>query len=212
MHDTSLASGELFADAYCDGNMVVVDLGGSDYNGSLRQFFERKNVKYICVDIAPAPSVDIVITPGEKLPIETGTVDLVVSTSCFEHDPCFWITFKEMCRVTKLGGHIYVNAPSKGPYHKYPGDNWRFYADAGQALAYWSAIRYSRDDDDGNYTVCVHETFFIHPISDPWMDFVCIWKRVPVDEKETSIVLSDDIQRKRGPLRQKLESRGYAIL
>ena len=53
------------------------------------------------------------------------------------------MTFKEMCRIVKPTGYIYVNAPSAGPYHMYPGDNWRFYSDAGHALAYWSGKQIS---------------------------------------------------------------------
>ena len=62
-----------------------------------------------------------------------------VSTSCFEHDPIFWLTFKEIARVTKVGGYVYINAPSNEVYHGYPGDNWRFYKDAPAALAYWAS-------------------------------------------------------------------------
>ncbi|MFP4076345.1 MAG: hypothetical protein ACLFTD_07650 [Halochromatium sp.] len=43
-----------------------------------------------------------------------------------------------MLRVVKRGGLIYLNAPSNGSYHGYPFDHWRFYPDAGRALASWS--------------------------------------------------------------------------
>jgi len=48
-----------------------------------------KGMKYVCIDMEADASVDIVVPPGEKLPFEDGSVDLIVSTSCFEHDPCF---------------------------------------------------------------------------------------------------------------------------
>ena len=112
MHDTSLYSGKYFAEVYGSPGLTVVDIGGQDVNGSLKEYFNGMN--YICVDITPHPSVDIVIEPGKKLPFEDGTIDLIVSTSCFEHDPCFWITFKEMCRILKPDGYIYINAPGNG--------------------------------------------------------------------------------------------------
>ena len=59
------------------------------------------------------PSVDIVTPPGDKLPFGDSYVDLIVSTSCFEHDPCFWMTFKEMTRIIKPSGYIYINAPTR---------------------------------------------------------------------------------------------------
>jgi SAM-dependent methyltransferase len=206
MHDTSLYSAQLFADTYGKDNLTVVDLGGVDNNNYLRNIFNKRNMKYICVDIQAHPSVDIIINPGDKLPFDTGSIDIMISTSCFEHDPCFWITFKEMCRVTKLDGFIYVNAPSNGPYHGYPGDNWRFYGDAGQALAYWSGISYGNENI---YPVSVEETFFIHPRNDVWTDFVCIWKRVL--EKETNITISKEIREKNGLLQTTLYDNNFDV-
>jgi SAM-dependent methyltransferase len=204
MHDTASKSGELFAKSYGDVNKVVVDIGGKNVNGTLRHFFECLGMKYICVDIEAHSSVDIVVKPGHKLPFDNGSIDLIVSTSCFEHDPCFWITFKEMTRITKLGGFIYVNAPSNGLYHRYPGDNWRFYSDAGQALSYWSSYQNS---DEEVFPVKVVETFHILPKRDIWIDFVCIWERV--DEKQTDIVVSKNILENMGILEKSLNNNNF---
>src|SRR3712207_3690055 len=126
MHDTALLSGDLFADRYIKAGMTVVDVGELDENGTLRPFFEDRGAKFICVDMTEPSSVDIVVKPRERMPFEDGSVDAVVSSSCFEHDPCFWMTFLEICRIVKPGGHIYASVPNNGPYHGYPGDNWRF--------------------------------------------------------------------------------------
>ena len=170
-----------------------------DVNGSLRSFFEEKGMTYICVDLCEHPSVNVVIKPGDKLPFSDGSIGLVVSTSCFEHDPCFWLTFKEMTRIVKVGGHIYVNAPTNGVYHCYPGDNWRFYSDAGQALAYWSGYQFSNEIV---YPAKVIETFHILPINDIWIDFICIWERVV--NKETEITVSSQITQNIGILEKRL--------
>ena len=195
MHYTAISSGSFFAHSYGGIGKVVIDMGGQDVNGSLRDFFENLGMKYICLDIEPHKSVDIVVKPGDKLPFENSSIDIIVSTSCFEHDPCFWITFKEMTRITKLGGFIYVNAPTNGPYHCYPGDNWRFYSDAGQALAYWSSFQFSNETI---FPVKIVETFHILPKNDVWLDFICIWERV--DEKQTDIVVSKTFSEKVGIL------------
>lgn len=194
MHDTAMNSATCFGKVYGSPNMKILDLGGMDVNGGLRNIFESLNLKYVCLDIEDHPTVDVVMKPGERFPFPSESFDLIISTSCFEHDPCFWMTFREMCRVIKKGGYIYVNAPSNGFYHGYPGDNWRFYADAGQALAAWA----SRTFDGTCYPVQVEETFHIMPMSAPWVDFVCVWKRV--DEKTTDIVVSKEIIDKVGPL------------
>ena len=204
MHYTAIKSGSLFAQSYGGIGKVVIDIGGQDVNGSLRVFFENLGMKYICVDIEPHKSVDIVVKPGDKLPFENSSIDIIVSTSCFEHDPCFWITFKEMTRITKLGGFIYVNAPTNGPYHCHPGDNWRFYSDAGQALAYWSSFQFSNETI---FPVKIVETFHILPKNDVWLDFICIWERV--DEKQTDIVVSKTLSEKVGILEKILNDNNF---
>jgi len=201
MHYTASKSGDLFAQFYGGVGKIVLDIGGKDVNGSLRVFFERLGMKYICVDIESHTSVDVVVKPGDKLPFNNGSIDLIVSTSCFEHDPCFWITFKEMTRITKLGGFIYVNAPTNGPYHCHPGDNWRFYSDAGQALSYWSSFQFSNEPI---FPVKVVETFHILPINEGWIDFVCVWERV--DEKENNIVVSNSVSQTIGNLQKALNN------
>lgn len=133
MHDTALVSGAAAARLLVQPGMLVVDVGGYDVNGTLKPAFVSQGARYVSVDMEAHPSVDVVVKPGEPLPFEDGSVDGVISSSMLEHDPCFWMTFREMCRITKIGGFIYANAPGRGSYHGFPGDNWRFYYDAGQA-------------------------------------------------------------------------------
>ena len=203
MHYTALMSGKLFSETYGSLDKIVVDIGGQDVNGSIRSFFTEKGMKYISVDMVEHSSVDVVVKPCEKLPFENGSIDLIVSTSCFEHDPCFWLTFKEMTRIVKLGGFIYINAPTNGAYHCYPGDNWRFYSDAGQALAYWSGIQMSNEEI---FPVKVVETFHILPCNDTWMDFICVWKRV--EDKETEITIKDEVSNNIGVLQKSIHEKG----
>lgn len=201
MHDTAYLSGSLFGKVYGKEGMKVLDVGGLDVYGSLRRpLIELCKLDYISLDIEEGRGVDIVMKPGEPFPFPDEHFDLIVSSSCFEHDPCFWMTFREICRITKKSGYIYVSAPSNGYYHGYPGDNWRFYSDAGQALAYWSG----KTIDGKSYPTKVEESFHILPLKDIWIDFVCIWKRV--DKKEEEIVLPTEIKNRSGPLRAALHS------
>jgi len=199
MHDTAMIAGSLFGKVYGKEGMKVLDVGGLDVNGSLRAPYEKLlKMKYISLDIEEHPSVDVVMKPGDSFPFQDETFDLVVSTSCFEHDPCFWLTFREICRITKKGGFIYVNAPSNGPYHGHPGDNWRFYSDAGQALAYWSGKTF----DGKAYPVKLEESFHVFPQKDIWIDFVAVWQRG--DFKEERIKVSIEEKLAFGPLRKSL--------
>ena len=135
MHGSALEAGQAFAERYCKrftSEQVVVDVGSYDVNGTLKPFFSH--CKYIGVDISEGPNVDIVTELG-VIPVADNSADALISTSCFEHDEFFWETFIEMSRAVKPGGFIYINAPSRGPYHGYPGDCWRFYQDSWRALA-----------------------------------------------------------------------------
>jgi predicted SAM-dependent methyltransferase len=203
MHDTALITGRLFAKLYGKQNALVIDIGGMDVNGSLKSGFQENGMSYKCIDLCQDPSVDIVVQPGEKLPFADGSIDIIVSTSCFEHDPCFWLTFKEMTRIIKPSGYIYINAPTSGPYHTYPGDNWRFYSDAGQALAYWSGKQMANEII---YPVKVVETFNV--LGQEWNDFVCVWQRVNIENIEKTITVHNDIINNIGILEQTINKYG----
>ncbi len=127
-----------FYDAYVRhlGPQRVVEIGSQNVNGSIRDHFQGHD--YVGVDFADAPGVDLVLDDPYVLPTETASVDIVVCNSCFEHSEFFWLTFQEMARVLKPGGLCYLNVPSNGPVHGWPVDCWRFYPDAGKALAKWA--------------------------------------------------------------------------
>ena len=141
-----------------------------DVNGTLRSFAPADS-EYIGVDLQSGPGVDVVLPNPVWFPFNM-EFDLIVSTSCFEHDPMFWVTFKEMIKVLKPGGFIYLSAPSNGPYHGYPGDCWRFYPDAAKALETWSYLC--------GYPVTLVETFLVPPRRDIWTDNVMIFGKPPV--------------------------------
>jgi SAM-dependent methyltransferase len=204
MHDTSLACGQAVAKIFARPGVRVVDIGGLSVSGTLRQAFEEGGAQFTSVDMDSHPSVDVVVKAGEPLPFATGSIDLVVSSSCFEHDPMFWLTFREMSRIVKLGGYIYVSAPSNGVYHAYPGDSWRFYSDAGQSLAVWSGKQLGNEDV---FPTRVSEVFHILPKDDIWIDFVCLWERV--ESKETNIQTPSEIVNKKGPLKVLLQNNGF---
>jgi len=117
-------------------SLSILDIGSSDVNGSYRPLFNRPAWRYLGVDLAAGPNVDIVLdTPYSWRQIGTHTQDLLISGQAFEHIEYFWITWLEMVRVLRPGGHIFLIAPSRGPEHRYPQDCWRFYPDGYRALA-----------------------------------------------------------------------------
>src|SRR5690349_2306778 len=101
MHDTAFQIGALAMNIYADlSTDSVLEVGSQAVNGSLREN-ALPTTHYVGVDIEAGEGVDLVIEAGKPLPVDSGAFDLVIASSVFEHDPCFWLTFLEMCRATK---------------------------------------------------------------------------------------------------------------
>jgi len=172
MHDTALLNAERFFNVYVrhTENTVVVDIGAQDVTGSLKQFCP-KGAKYIGVDFVAGKGVDVVLEDPYRLPFETESIDVVVSSSCFEHSEFFWVLYLEILRILKPSGIFYLNVPTNGRFHRYPVDCWRFYPDSGHALAKWA---HSND-----LNTVILESFTSNQIR-LWNDYVCVFIK---DEK-----------------------------
>ena len=180
MHTTALASGRAFFERYASdpAACTIVEIGSMDVgNGSLRQIAPA-GCRYIGVDCAPGPGVDIASSDPYRVPLPNGCADAVVSSSCFEHAEFFWVLFLEMCRLVRPEGYLYINSPSNGPYHAHPVDCWRFREDAGPALARWAGLH--------GHSLVLVETYMGEPDPDVahWVDWVCVWRKA---EAEASV-------------------------
>jgi SAM-dependent methyltransferase len=171
MHDTARTFGEAFFQTYIgERSARILDIGAFDVNGTLRDCAPPR-CRYVGVDVAAGPGVDIVVEEGSAYPFPDHDFDAVVSTSALEHDRFFWVTFIEMARVVMPGGYIYVNAPSEGMYHAYPTDNWRFFPDAGLALGAWAERQ--------NVIAELVESFVARKGADGWTDCVMVFRKGP---------------------------------
>lgn len=146
----------------------ILEIGSYDVNGSLRDH-ALPTTHYVGVDMEAGPGVDVVIQPGNPLPFDDESFDFILASSVFEHDAAFWVTFVEMCRKVKIGGYVYINAPSNGTFHRYPEDHWRFYPDSGLALARWAT---SQGQD-----ITLVESFVADRSADVYNDFVAVFRK-----------------------------------
>jgi SAM-dependent methyltransferase len=142
MHPTAMSNAQSFFAAYAPSfefskKTKVIEIGSQDVNGSLREACPDA-FDYTGLDFQEAKGVDIVLSDPYTLPFPDESVDIVLSSSCFEHSDMFWIVFLEILRVLKPNGLFYLNAPSAGSFHRFPVDSWRFYPDSGRALIKWS--------------------------------------------------------------------------
>lgn len=169
MHPTAMNSCRLFFEAYAksfDNNTQIVEVGSQDVNGGLREI-APPNLKYIGVDFTEGKGVDIVLDSPYKLPFDDNSVDMVISSSCFEHSEMFWVVFMEIMRILKPHGLFYLNAPSNGPVHRYPVDCWRLYPDAGNALTSWAKYN--------NINAELMESYISNQCGGLWNDFVAVF-------------------------------------
>lgn len=171
MHLTVRRTFEFFVTTYLDSTreIKILEVGSQNFNGGLRDFKSPK-MSWFGIDVSHGPGVDLIVEIGGTYPFEDETFDLVVASSVFEHDIQFWNTFLEMVRVTRQDGQILLIMPSQGTFHRYPLDAFRFYPDAGLALAKWSHFN--------NLPIELIESFTTQPENgDVWSDYVSIFSK-----------------------------------
>jgi SAM-dependent methyltransferase len=113
-------------------------------------------------------NVDIIVTDPYVLPFDDNSVDVIVSSSCFEHSEFFWLLFDDIMRVLKPNGIFYLNAPSNGNFHRYPVDCWRFYPDSARALCKWA-------NRNGHNTTALESFTTDQTANDIWNDYVAVF-------------------------------------
>jgi SAM-dependent methyltransferase len=94
---------------------LVLDIGSLDINGNNQYLFE--NSGYIGIDLLPGKNVDFCCS-GHQLNLPDASFDVVISTECFEHDPNYSETIKNMYRMLKPGGLFIFSCATTGrPEH-----------------------------------------------------------------------------------------------
>lgn len=171
MHPSALSNCQIFFQTYASaaraaGSKSVIEIGSQDVNGNLRSAIPA-DFTYTGVDFAVGRGVDVVLDDPYALPFEDGSVDIVISSSCFEHSEMFWIVFLEVLRVLKPHGLFYLNVPSNGQFHQHPVDCWRFYPDSGGALVTWARRN--------GVPAVLLESYVSEQVRAPWNDFVAIF-------------------------------------
>jgi SAM-dependent methyltransferase len=130
-----------YLEARSNEPLTIIDLGSHDINGCYRSLFARPPWRYIGVDLAPGPNVDLVLRdPYHWREIKTESADVIVAGQTFEHTEFFWETMLEISRALKAGGLCCVVVPSSGPEHRFPVDCWRMLPDGLDAMARYGGL------------------------------------------------------------------------
>ncbi len=100
----------------------VLDVGCG--NKRLKAFLS-KGCDYVGIDFNPAADIQMDITK-ERYPFEENTFDFAICNAVLEHVEDEHFVLKEIYRVLKPGGRLYVSIPFMQPYHADPEDYRRF--------------------------------------------------------------------------------------
>lgn len=104
----------------------VIDVGAG--NGPYRELFEH--VEYVTTDWAEsmhpgARSADIVAS-AEDLPVHDAAFDAVICTQVLEHVAEPAAVARELRRILRPGGRLYLTVPLAWELHEEPHDYWRY--------------------------------------------------------------------------------------
>lgn len=118
----------------------VLDVGGgSRFQKGMMQYEALfVNTRYETMDISTDYSPDI-IGDIHNIPLQEASVDAIICRSVLEHVENPNIAMKELYRVLKPGGLLFLQVPSTYPYHARKGvgsykDYWRFFDDTLEML------------------------------------------------------------------------------
>lgn len=106
---------------------TVIDLGAGD--APYRPLFVPHVAHYLACDIAPAPHIDIVFKPGEKIDQPDGVADCVVSFQVLEHVWDIAAYLAECRRLLAPGGRLLLSTHRVWLYHPHPTDFRRWTCD-----------------------------------------------------------------------------------
>jgi ubiquinone/menaquinone biosynthesis C-methylase UbiE len=134
MHLNSELLFEKYATSLFRDNIRVLEIGPSDQPSPFCQLINNPAITWETLDISSALKPTYVATNDYHFPIPDNTFDIIVSAQVIEHVKKIWLWIKEVTRVCKTGGNVITIAPVSWPFHEYPVDCWRIYADGMKAL------------------------------------------------------------------------------
>lgn len=103
-----------FGSLKCSGK-VIINVGSG---------VKRIHREVINLDVFPLKGVNVV-ADAAALPFSDATVDMVISESVLEHVPDAEAAIREMTRVIRPGGYLYVSIPFIMGFHASPNDYLR---------------------------------------------------------------------------------------
>lgn len=111
---------QIITKTHVGGKKAILDYGCG--TSPYKDLFDQVGGKYTRVDIDKTMGADFIVSENERIPVENGSQELVLSTQVLEHikDPDFYLS--ECYRLLKKAGLIILSTHGIWPYHAYPDD------------------------------------------------------------------------------------------
>ena len=142
MHKASFDEMRKLLDVYLTGEeSLIIDVGSREYEegkGSYRPLVPKG---YVGLDTDPGENVDIVMSTPFDIPLSSGSVDVVLCGQVLEHCLNPFRLVKEISRVLKINGMLFLVAPFIQPPHYFPRDCFRFLPDGMKAIIEESGLK-----------------------------------------------------------------------
>jgi SAM-dependent methyltransferase len=111
---------------FLPSNPVIFDIGSKDARASYAFGDPPPGARVVCVDLFPGKGVDLVADAHDMHMVPDNSVDFVTSISVLEHVRDPQRVVREIYRILKPGGVIYVSVPFVYNFHGDPDDFYRF--------------------------------------------------------------------------------------
>ena len=107
---------------FLTGKLLDYGCGQAPY----RKLYQPQVKEYICADFKDNSLAQIEINRDGLLPLEKGSIDLVLSTQVLEHVPKVGAYLKEAKRILKANGLLVLSTHGFWMNHPDPKDYWRW--------------------------------------------------------------------------------------
>jgi SAM-dependent methyltransferase len=141
---------------------LVLDVGSLDINGNNQYLFE--NCLYLGVDLQPGRNVDLVCS-GHELSLPDQSIDVVVSTECFEHDQFYAATLRNIARMLRPGGLFLFTCATTGRAEHGTRRTTPQDAPLLQGLGAWGDYYKNLDEKDVRQAVSLDDVFQAYEFS-----------------------------------------------
>ncbi len=132
-HDEMARNIEKFLGNERARKLSVIDVGSQDINGSYRDLI-LDPWSYLGIDVVAGRNVDCVMSNEFTIPLKDSTADMVLCGQVLEHCRNPFRLVREIARILRENGYLFVTSPAVWQKHEHPIDCFRFYADGMRAV------------------------------------------------------------------------------